>query len=171
MCVLIIKNKGVKMPSEAILDACAIANPHGFGFVSESDYFKSLSYDRFKARLSAVGDDEACMIHFRLATHGSIRRANCHPFKLGDLYFAHNGVLPITPDRDRTDSETAFRRYLAKPALVYGLHSEQLSKAVEGLIGASKFAFMQGADIVTFGKFVCLDGMLYSNTRWQYYMR
>lgn len=159
------------MPSEAILDACATANPHGFGLASESDFYKTLSYDRFKARLAQVRDDEACMIHFRLATHGSIRRANCHPFKIDSLYFAHNGVLPITPDLDKTDSETAFRRYLAKPALVYGLHSEQLSKAVEGLIGASKFAFMQGADIVTFGKFVCLDGMLYSNTRWQYYMR
>lgn len=132
---------------------------------------ENLTDDQYTAVFVNYQNDEACMIHFRLATHGSIRRANCHPFKIGSLYFAHNGVLPITPDLDKTDSETAFNRYLAKPALVYGLHSEQLSRAVESIIGTSKFAFMQGADIATFGKFVCIDGVLYSNTRWQYYMR
>lgn len=159
------------MPKREILDACAMANPDGFGFASEMDYYKTMSYGRFLDRLEMVRTDEACIIHFRLATHGSKRRGNCHPFKVGDLYFAHNGVLPITPDFDKTDSETAFRRYLAKPAAAYGLDSWQLNRAVDAIIGPSKFAFFRDGEIATFGSFVTIDSVRYSNTRWQRYMR
>lgn len=158
------------MPKREILDACAIANPDGFGFASERDYYKTMSYDRFLDRLAMVRTDEACIIHFRLATHGSKRRGNCHPFKVGDLYFAHNGVLPIVPDYDKTDSETAFRRYLAKPAATYGLQSWQMSRAVDAIIGTSKFAFLRGGEIAAFGQFTDINGVLYSNTRWQRYI-
>lgn len=159
------------MPKREILKACATANPDGFGFVSERDYYKTMSFDRFLDRLAMVNKDEACIIHFRLATHGRKRRGNCHPFKKGDLYFAHNGILPIVPDYDKTDSETAFKRYLAKPAATYGLRSWQLQRAVDAIIGTSKFAFMRDGEIATFGSFVTIDGVRYSNTRWQAYMR
>lgn len=76
-------------------------------------------------------------MHFRFATHGSVRNRNCHPFRDGDLFFAHNGVLPYPSVGDRTDSE---------------------------------FAFLRGADVLTFGKWFEMDGCLYSNLTWLYYV-
>lgn len=159
------------MPNRAILNACARCNPHGFGFASESDYYKTMEYDKFLYRLSRVSKDEACIIHFRLATTGSKRRANCHPFKLRNLFFMHNCVLPICTDNDKTDSETAFRRYLARPAARYGIHSSKLRGAVETIIGTSKFAFMCDGEIQEFGQFTEIDGLHFSNTRWWHYVR
>lgn len=107
-------------------------------------------------------------MHFRLATHGSVRCRNCHPFRDGDLFFAHNGVLPYPSVGDRTDSEFAFRNVLAPVVREYGLRSPELTAAVEAIIGGSRFAFLQGADVLTFGKWLEMDGCLYSNTIWLY---
>lgn len=95
MCVLIYKPKDVKMPDARKLQMAFKANPHGCGCVSEKMYFKSLSFAAFMRNLAKVNDSEACIIHFRLATHGSIKRANCHPFRQGYVYFAHNGIIDI----------------------------------------------------------------------------
>lgn len=85
------------MPSRDILGKIKRLNHNGYGFVSTNHFHKGLDYRTFLCHLSEVSDDEDCIIHFRLATHGSICRANCHPFSLDGIYFAHNGVLPIYP--------------------------------------------------------------------------
>lgn len=77
MCVIIVKPAGVKMPSREILDAARSANQDGCGFVSTFHHKKTLSYRAFLHELSKVKQSEACIIHFRLATHGSVRTANC----------------------------------------------------------------------------------------------
>ena len=88
------------MPSLDILSKIKKLNHNGYGFVSTDHFHKGLDYHTFLRHLSEVGDDEDCIIHFRLATHGSICRANCHPFTENGIYFAHNG----TPQR-RQSSE------------------------------------------------------------------
>lgn len=154
MCVIIIKPRGVDMPSEDILAAAAQANPHGFGFVSETDYFRSLNLNTFLDRLAGVSRDENCIIHFRLATHGTVRRANCHPFRRGDVFMAHNGVLPVRPLRDRTDSQTAFNRIIYPAISVYGFGSENVAGTIESLIGGtSRIVLMQNGRIETYGQF------------------
>lgn len=165
MCVIIIKPCGAKMPDERELNRAYMCNPDGCGFVSEKHFYKGLSFQAFKKKLSEVGEDEACIMHFRLATNGSIRRANCHPFKRGDVYFAHNGVLSIRPAGDKTDSQTAFDDILYPIIEEYGLDSKELKTAVNGIIGHSKFAFLQNGQITTFGEFIRHDGRLYSNLR------
>ena len=71
MCVIIVKPAGVKMPSNEIINAAYHTNPHGCGLVSPSVFYKGLSYRSFKKHLQRVREDEPCIIHFRLATHGS----------------------------------------------------------------------------------------------------
>ena len=165
MCVIIIKPAGAEMPSRRELETACRLNPDGCGFVSESRFFKGLSFESFYARLRQVPDGEGCIIHLRYATNGSLRRANCHPFRCGDVYFAHNGVLGIRPEGDRTDSETAFRNILMPIIENYGLKSKETARAVNAIIGGSRFAFMQDRDIVTFGDFTEHEGRYYSNTR------
>lgn len=158
------------MPSKKVLEACHIANPHGMGFVSESEYYKTMSFAQFRKRLSKVSKDENCIIHFRLATHGSVGRKNCHPFQKNGIFFAHNGILPIAPDGDKTDSETAFLRHLYPVAEAFGIQSDELRYEVQKIIGGSKFAFMRDGNVVTFGAFTNIQGVAYSNTRWLYYL-
>ena len=174
MCVIIIKPAGVKMPSNDILEAAYIANPDGCGFVSTNHYYKSLSYARFKAELAKVDDSEACIIHFRLATNGSVKRANCHPFKNHDVFFAHNGVLSIPADGDKTDSQTAFDRLIYPAIERHGYESPIVDKVVDTIIGGSRFAMMRAGsyDVEMYGSYMlCEDGCYYSNLRFMTWAR
>lgn len=167
MCVLVIVRAGHDLPSRSDLWAMHKANPHGMGFASKSVHYKGMNFERFYNRLQFVPKDENIIIHFRYATHGSICAQNCHPFKKGHIWFAHNGILDIEPEKDMTDSETAFRNILYPVAKEYGITSEELDATVEEVIGYSKFAFLDGkGDVVTFGDFREYHGMLCSNLNW-----
>lgn len=166
MCVIIVKPAGVKMPTSEIIKAAHNANPHGCGFISPSVFYKGMSFESFKRKLKQVSDEEPCIIHFRLATHGSIKRANCHPFNRGDVWFAHNGILGIRPQGDMTDSETVFQNIIYPTIIRYGYGSKEMDKAVNCIIGYSKFAFMQSDDVRMYGDFIKQDdGCYYSNLR------
>lgn len=170
MCVIIFKPKGVAMPSNDIINACARANRDGFGFCTPNKFYKSTSFEKFKSELKAVEKDEPCIMHFRLATHGKVSKTNCHPFKQGDVYFAHNGVLSITPYAGRTDSETAFLKYIYPAIQKGGLHSSDTDTAVYETIESSRFAIMQGEDVRLFGEFLQNEGCFYSNFRFAHYL-
>lgn len=171
MCVIIVKPAGVKMPDNEIINAAYQANSHGCGIVSPSVFYKGLSFNAFKKALSKVSEDEPCIIHFRLATHGSIKRANCHPFNIGDVWFAHNGILNIKPDGDLTDSETAFNNIIYPAIERYGFGSARMETVVNRVIGCSKFAFLCGDDVKLYGDFILSDdGCYYSNMRFMPYI-
>ena len=165
MCVIIVKTKGTAMPTKSELKAAYLRNHDGCGFVSESDHFKSLDFEEFYSRLKRVPKRENCIIHFRWATHGKVTTANCHPFydERSNTWFMHNGILRVTPFKGKTDSETAFRRYLAPTISKYGLYSKELQTVASNIIDGSKFAFMQNGQLKTFGKFYEHKGCYYSN--------
>ena len=75
----------------------------------------------------------------------------------------HNGILAITPFKGKTDSETAFIKYLAPTIRRYGLYSKELQTVAGNIIDSSKFAFMQDGQIKTFGHFIEYKGCFYSN--------
>lgn len=172
MCVIIYKPAGVKMPSIEILAAAYRANPHGCGFSSPSCSFKSLNFSQFLHNLDRVSDSEPCVIHFRLATHGTVKRTNCHPFRRGGISFAHNGILDIAPVGDRTDSETAFIKIIYPAIKKHGWASPEVDEIIERLIGYSKFALMYHSEVKLYGHFIHQpDGCYYSNLRFAIYMR
>lgn len=165
MCVIIIRLAGRDLPTKKELKAAYQRNHDGCGFVSESDHYKSLDFEDFYARLKKVPKSENCIIHFRWATHGSVSLANCHPFydEKSNTWFMHNGILAVTPYRGKTDSETAFRKYLAPTIRRFGLYSKELQTVVRNIIDSSKFAFMQDGQIKTFGRYIEYKGCYYSN--------
>lgn len=165
MCVLIIKDKGIKMPSKNELKLAALHNPHGFGFVSSNGfYYRTMDFEDFYKHLKGVRKEDACIIHFRIATHGSHKVDNCHPFNLGDIYFAHNGILPIRTAMDMTDSETEFRNVLYPAAMEFGLGSATFNGIVNRRIYNSKFAFMQNGEIFLYGRYIYdKNGIAWSN--------
>lgn len=167
MCVIIYKPQGVKMPNDYILELAAISNRDGFGYVSTSNSGKYLNFDTFYNDISQIDTDENILMHFRYATHGSICVYNCHPFcnSNKDIYFMHNGVLPVMPMYDKTDSEIVFVNKFLPIIAKYGYNSKQLDKAVKNIIGTSKFAFMHNNDVKLYGNYEMIDGVYFSNLR------
>lgn len=166
MCIIITKPAGVEMPEKEILMLCAIHNRDGCGFATPGKVYHNLNYNTFQRELDKVSKDEPCIIHFRWATHGSVKKANCHPFydRSTGIAFAHNGVLGIKPMGDMTDSETAFRTRLLPVIKQYGLDSRALAAEVRSIIGYSKFAFLDSdGKLRMFGPYHLMNGCYYSN--------
>lgn len=160
------------MPHRDVLEAAAKTNPHGFGFVTDTECYKSLDFGKFMQRLSKVDDSQPCIMHFRLATHGSVKTSNCHPFRHGNVFMAHNGILNVQPEGDKTDSQTAFDRYIWPAIHKHGFGSEEVRFITEALIGSySKIAMMQRGRILAFGDFIEREGCLYSNLRFEYRLK
>ncbi len=176
MCVICVKPKGVSLPSNKIIRAMYQANHDGCGFCTPTKSYKGLSLASFMSEIAKVSKDEPCIMHFRLATHGSVKRDNCHPFYDGETgtWFAHNGVLNVRPKRDTTDSETAFREIFVPYIKQYGLNADETRYTIRQVLAntSSKFAFLQGEDLQLFGEYKQLanGGCWYSNLRFMYYM-
>lgn len=165
MCVIIVCPKGVDRPSNRILNSARKVNSHGFGFVSDTSYYRSMDFDRFIEELDKVDKNENLIIHMRYATHGSIKKGNCHPFSYKGLYFAHNGVLPIETRKDMTDSEVAFRDYLYPVFNRFGYNSDEFDSVCREVASSSRFAFIYKGEIKLVGSFYNIDGVYYSNIR------
>lgn len=165
MCVIIVCPRGVDIPSKKMLQQAKSINRHGFGFVSESKYFRSMDFEEFYRELKGVSKSENVIIHMRYATHGSVKLSNCHPFFYKGFYFAHNGILDVRPINDMTDSETAFRTKIFKYIIKYGYDSEKFDCKCRSLVGSSRFAFMRNGDIKLIGAYYKIGGAYYSNLR------
>lgn len=166
MCIIIVKPAGAKMPPKAILERCARLNPHGFGFATKDTIYKTLSREEFFKAIKGIRHDETAILHFRYATHGSIKTENCHPFKDEEtgVSFAHNGILNVVPIDDMTDSETAFRTRIVPIIKEHGFQSRQFIFANYRIIGGSRFAYIDSkGEYRLYGDFVHYKGCWYSN--------
>lgn len=169
MCCILYIPAGVKMPTQSTFRLIYKANPHGMGFAdTDGNSVKTLDLSVFLQAVKQRRTEAACIIHFRLATHGSISEKNCHPFHDPDtdIWFAHNGVLPIRSHDDMTDSEIFFREAFLPAVNVLGYDSPELWHRVEERRGSSRFIFMHGGDIKTLGIWHNHRGVYYSNLNW-----
>ena len=173
MCCILYIPAGVETPSICQLEKVFICNRHGIGFAdSDGHSYKTLSFRRFTKAIQKRKRTSACIIHFRLATHGSICTKNCHPFydKKHEIWFAHNGILPISSHNDMTDSEIFFReRFLPALDKCNDYYNEDLWQFVNKERGSSRFVFMKGDDVKLLGEWHEVNKVYYSNLNWAYY--
>jgi glutamine phosphoribosylpyrophosphate amidotransferase len=132
--------------------------------------FKTLSIERFLNEVGKVDTSEPCILHFRFATHGSIKISNCHPFKKSGVCFSHNGVLhTVRAMQDMTDSETLFINEVMPLINEYGFDSNEVVEQLEqyAIFEYSRFALhnQKTGQIITFGRFHDYQGCKYSNTQ------
>lgn len=170
MCCILYIPEGVKTPTQNTLMLVHRANPHGMGFAdTDGNSCKILDPSAFFQAIKKRRKEAACIIHFRLATHGSISEKNCHPFYDPDtgVWFAHNGVLPIRSHDDKTDSEIFFRERFLPRLHEYG-DTPELWDYVERERGSSRFVFMRGDRVVTLGSWHNYRGVFFSNLNWLY---
>ena len=113
MCLLAFYSPGAQ-PDAAALSRAATRNPDGFGWaivvgdeilthrtLSASDGVSSF------VEFRAMFPDGPALWHARFTTHGTTDVTNVHPFPVGGdprVVVAHNGVLPVTPMGDRSDT-------------------------------------------------------------------
>lgn len=172
MCEIIIVPKGIPTPSTEELKAAYNRNHDGCGFVCKSHSYHTLHFGAFIRHLKKRDINENLIIHFRLATHGSVCVRNCHPFKKGKYFFAHNGVLPIVSVNDKTDSQICFEQHIYPCIKRYGWGSEELRTEMDlWTNNGSKFALMHNGEIMLSGNYIHRKGCLYSNLHHLSYIR
>ncbi len=94
MCVIVATMARAKLPSKEIIQKCADHNKDGGGFMYVKDkrvhIHKGYSdaAKMFDDIMENVPETAPIVVHFRLATHGGVKAALCHPF-------------PITKDFDK----------------------------------------------------------------------
>jgi len=170
MCVAIYKPENVQMPSLDTLKKCWEANPDGAGFAlfTGGDKYAIeihkgyMTWKQFKAafekyRLADFTGD--LLLHFRIATHGGISPGNTHPFSLTkdvkllkhtnvltNYALIHNGILPIKPEGDISDTMEFCRRL----APLYQ-NIPSAFNLIEGMAGNNKIAVMTRDKVHLFG--------------------
>lgn len=122
MCVICTAEPG-NMPSPTQLAQMSDTNPDGAGIAwhdgtrlhryRNPDNHQTLA---FIIRNWETLVDMPCLIHFRLATHGSIHARNTHPFAFRkgkcNGYIAHNGIArAFTAGRYDNDSRNAIEAW------------------------------------------------------------
>jgi hypothetical protein len=192
MCIIIHKPEGETV-SKDILKRCWDKNDDGAGFMWRSDnsIWGNKGYMSFKALLNGLEDagfydpekkelteKYALTIHFRLASHGTVKPANCHPFPVSDDYsllktryweadvgIAHNGIIPIkVGPGDVSDTMTWIKEIFSNP-LVYGnMEDSAIKHLVASSINSSRLAIIYATgQVVLVGTWVKEDGVYYSN--------
>jgi glutamine amidotransferases class-II len=187
MCVAIYKPENVQMPSLDTLKKCWEANPDGAGFAlcTSGDKYAIeihkgyMTWKQFKAafekyRLADFAGD--MLLHFRIATHGGISPGNTHPFSLtGDVKLLkhtniltnyaliHNGILPIKPEGDISDTMEFCRRL----APLYQ-NIPSAFNLIEGMAGNNKIAVITRERVHLFGQWECVEGVYFSNLLWDW---
>jgi len=188
MCVICIKKKGVRMPTESEIKDMWARNPDGAGFMYARDGELHIdkgymSLPAFMEALEAaeIKESEPLILHFRISTQGGVNPGMCHPFPVSKRYadmdelesspeigIAHNGIIQRCCKANCKYSDTALfvTRYVSelirKPS---DLNKYALLEAISALAPNNRFALMNAkGKIATIGAFEQMDGLLYSNT-------
>lgn len=179
MCVIMCKASGQEFPPVEEIKNCCDSNGDGFGAMyntpkGEVRVFKTMDKEAFirwyETFVKKHPVSVALVCHMRIATHGSKKVENCHPWtdEREEVGFAHNGILQIKNRGDMTDSETFFRD-LWLPAFKSG-GQEAGDNAVRACIGAGRFCFLFGdGSVERWGNWEegSVKDVWYTNSSWK----
>jgi predicted glutamine amidotransferase len=180
MCIIISLPVGSSVKNSVLSHAWK-SNPDGAGymFVENIDtspvvkvvkgFFKYNSFLSSFEQHRIENPNSNFVIHFRYATHGSIKKNNCHPFWVveNELCMTHNGTINVPREGDITDSQVVAN-------LIGTLYKDNITIEVPAIqtlltafVGTSKLVFLDKNNKVTIineklGDVV--DGVWYSNT-------
>lgn len=187
MCVICVKEKGVKMPSNETIRKMWQHNPHGGGFMwarggevmfskgfmTLKDFMKALESHNFT-------DDDVVVMHFRISTQAGICREMTHPFPLNnrlenmklldgmcDVGIVHNGIIRLTSnpmEKEYSDTALFITRYMTRLIRKTKDASDEIIKDIIFELAQSKFALLDGdGNVNLIGNFEKKDGLYFSN--------
>lgn len=116
MCIIIASREPNKLDND-LLERCwdrnsdgaglAYKGPNGIVVAKEFARFDTFLKLFHKHRKIAVKNNSHMLLHFRIGTSGEKSIVNVHPFWVNkNLVFAHNGMLPIRPMKNWSDTNT-----------------------------------------------------------------
>lgn len=197
MCIIVSKEKGVKLPTKKILENCFKRNSDGAGFM----YVKNnqvmidkgyMTFEDFYKRLKELKKefgndltDKALVMHFRIGTHGNNDKETTHPFPVSsseselrklktttNVGMAHNGIIPYYGYYTLlSDTQAFIKDYVS----VFRDLDKQFYKneRVMQLIkktASSKLCFLDNQENIYYlGDFVENEGVKYSNDTYKPY--
>lgn len=193
MCIICVKEKGIKAPNKTTMQIMWTNNPHGAGymfyrdgrvhtrkgFMKFSDFWEAIASENFT-------DEDVIVYHFRISTQGGVNPEMTQPFfytkdivktkiltastKLG---ICHNGIIPLTTCRDPEYSDTAHFVAEYLPLLIKTTKDIDNDKVLKllGEVLNSKMVFLDFRGNVTrIGNFIReKDGLIYSNNSYKSY--
>lgn len=161
MCVAIWKPAHVKIKKET-LKICYDNNSDGCGFAyintddlgkREIKIKKTMNFDVFYKwyeRALKLNPDSPFIIHFRIATHGTVDAYNCHPFKINnDLVFAHNGIISKAskcPNKKKSDTQMFNTEILRNIHPLDLMWNDAIKALVEAYIGGTNKLILMDID-------------------------
>lgn len=162
MCIIIYKPAKSRLKKE-VLEICHMNNPNGMGLMyAEKDqviiHKELVDFEAFWAIADQAQTEKRrkMIVHFRMATHGSVSLNNCHPFYVRDglgaesIAFCHNGIFSgfgskSMPGRKDDISDTrAFNEAILKNLPKDFLHNQAIMRLIANVAGTDKLAFMNG---------------------------
>ena len=192
MCIAIAKPKNIEIPSENVLYQCWMNNPDGAGFsfayegkvfikkgfMTWDSFLNSFNFWNQKLNFKKLG----LLIHFRIATHGSVDKSMTHPFPIDsdegalskpeyvtDYAVVHNGIITLTSckaSRSHGLSDTAIfiKDYLSLISKNKDWFNNKSNiELIEKLIDSKMAILDSNGNIKMTNGFVEKDGIYYSN--------
>lgn len=188
MCIIAVKDKGVKFPEYDIMEECFFNNPDGAGYMvagnGKVEIHKGfMTFQEFYQEIKTVPDDLPVIMHFRIGTHGGNIPQNTHPFPVKQslkalkntdinckIGVAHNGIIGGVYPRSGISDTMEYiytRLYPAFKAVPDFLNIPALRDMLEGDI-SSKMAFLDSTGKITLiGDFIEDNGIYYSNSTYK----
>lgn len=167
MCVIIHKPKGVILPESMVAKSWR-GNPHGAGFISIKEGEKTMigkgymtypDFSRVVEDEDLMSEDIESVLHFRIATHGSINASNTHPFYNleKNIALCHNGILCEFGSNKLSDTKDLFESVIAM------VDAKARSKVLHSLSGRDKFILFNEGRLERYGEWAEYEGSFYSN--------
>lgn len=173
MCLAIFKPAGQDIPSEYLHNA-AETNPDGAGIAyadGDKVHIDKGFFDGADTLIEMLKSlkDKPAIVHLRYSTQGSVDDTNCHPFKVGEWAFAHNGVISKMPYHKKYSDTYLYAKNTMSSRIKSNSDWPLLPKSSAKMakeIGSSKLVFLRGngdSIIVNEKKGEWVDGVWYSN--------
>lgn len=197
MCIIVAKPVNVEFPSWKTLETCFYANPDGAGFMYNTADGKVkikkgfMTWKAFKHALrqakKEMTDSTACVMHFRITTHGETSKECCHPFPLEGkldllrqteltttLGVAHNGIISgrktNTKKSDTMDYIMSVLYPLYRIAGRDFMGNKYVNALIDETIDGCRLAILDGNGKINFtGNWVTENGVSYSNNSFRGY--
>lgn len=148
MCIAIVNQQHTI--DEETFNTCWEHNPDGGGIAYIEDrqvkIMKEMrSASRMYSNYIKIRKHNALpmIIHFRIATSGSVDEDNCHPFQVSpDIVMAHNGILDhVKPTQAVNDTRVFIQEVLSELPGDFLYHTA-IRRLISGFIGDSKLVFL-----------------------------
>ena len=183
MCIAIYK-PAFKVISKEILKECFDSNKDGCGFayintdhlgVKRIKVYKSMFFNKFYEkyeRAIRLNPDSPFIIHFRIATHGTVDTFNCHPFWINNnTVFIHNGIISgVSKDDKKSDTQMFNEEFLQHIDSTLLLKDGPVKKLIEKFVIGSKLVVLNvEGDVSIYNESAgnWNDGVWYSNLSWK----